>query len=202
MPKGFSEREKTLIRQKLIEAGKKIFGTYGFKKASIDEAVAAAGISKGSFYQFFSSKAEFFMEVLESVEQETRSELNEILADGTLSPAARFKNFLHTSLQVMEQNPITSRIRQEDLHILLADMPEGRLEEHMEHDMNFMLHFFREFKAGGGRKIPTAALKGFFMFLFFIFQHKGDLAEEEYRAGMDLFIDMTARYFFPEYSVE
>ncbi|RPJ03614.1 MAG: TetR/AcrR family transcriptional regulator, partial [Spirochaetaceae bacterium] len=60
MPKGFTEREKELIRKKLYTEGTRLFGQYGVQKTTVDEIAKAAGISKGSFYGFYDSKEELF----------------------------------------------------------------------------------------------------------------------------------------------
>jgi len=89
MPKGFSNEEKNVIREKLIDAGKEMFGHYGFKKVSIDEVVRHVKISKGTFYLFFDSKESYFMEVLEGLDKENRKSLLSIIEDKTLSPEKR-----------------------------------------------------------------------------------------------------------------
>lgn len=48
-------------KQKIINAGFKIFGENGFKKASVDEIVKEANISKGSLFYYFESKKNFFL---------------------------------------------------------------------------------------------------------------------------------------------
>lgn len=53
MPK-FSDAEKEIIKQKLMQEGERLFTSYGIKKVTIDEIVQAAGIAKGSFYSFYS----------------------------------------------------------------------------------------------------------------------------------------------------
>lgn len=48
-------------KQKIINAGYKIFAENGFKKASVDEIVKEANISKGSLFYYFESKKNFFL---------------------------------------------------------------------------------------------------------------------------------------------
>ena len=70
MPKAFTERDKELIRARLIQAGDKQFSAYGLKKTNIDALARAARISKGAFYLFYDSKEALFMDVAEVVEQQ------------------------------------------------------------------------------------------------------------------------------------
>lgn len=43
-------------QDRMMNAGLKVFATYGYKKASTDEIVAEAGISKGLLFHYFESK--------------------------------------------------------------------------------------------------------------------------------------------------
>ena len=63
MPRAFTEEERTRIRTSLIEAGRTCFLTYGIRKTTIDDLVKLAGIAKGSFYQFFTSKENLYLEL-------------------------------------------------------------------------------------------------------------------------------------------
>jgi AcrR family transcriptional regulator len=64
-----SEREPVAPRQarsiqkrkKLIEAGRILFGAKGFEAASIEEITSKAGTAAGAFYQYFSSKRQFLV---------------------------------------------------------------------------------------------------------------------------------------------
>ena len=64
MARGFSDKEKQIIRNKLISAGREFFGKYGLRRTSIEDLTKAAGIAQGSFYTFFDSKEELYLEVI------------------------------------------------------------------------------------------------------------------------------------------
>ena len=63
MPRAFTEAEKETIREKLMSAGRECFQRYGLKKTTIEDLTKPAGIAKASFYLFFRSKEELFVEV-------------------------------------------------------------------------------------------------------------------------------------------
>ena len=52
-------------RNRLLDAAVEVFAERGYERASVDAVVAAAGLSKGTFYWHFSSKAELFQALLE-----------------------------------------------------------------------------------------------------------------------------------------
>ena len=61
----FSKNKKDEIAEKLKEGAIISAAEIGMKKTSVDSLVAYAGISKGAFYNFFKSKDELFLEVVE-----------------------------------------------------------------------------------------------------------------------------------------
>ncbi|CCE07724.1 hypothetical protein BRAS3843_2350003 [Bradyrhizobium sp. STM 3843] len=56
--------ETTLRRDAILLAVMPVFGRYGFRKTSVDELAAAAGLSKQGLYLHFSSKEEVFREAM------------------------------------------------------------------------------------------------------------------------------------------
>lgn len=52
-------------RQNILNAGFRIFGEYGYSKASIENIVKEAGISKGSLFYYFKSKKNYFLYIYE-----------------------------------------------------------------------------------------------------------------------------------------
>src|SRR5262245_13147404 len=62
-------------RAALIELGRTMFGEKGFAETSVEEIVAAAGVTKGAFYHHFSGKEDLFREVYEQVEREVTDQV-------------------------------------------------------------------------------------------------------------------------------
>ena len=51
------------VRTKLLRAAEEVFGAVGVERAHVEAIAAAAGISKGAFYNHFASKDEAFLEL-------------------------------------------------------------------------------------------------------------------------------------------
>ncbi|MFP3948966.1 MAG: TetR/AcrR family transcriptional regulator [Longimicrobiales bacterium] len=56
-------------RQKLLQAGLELMLSQGYSATAIDQVCSSAGVSKGSFYHFFSTKEEFGLAVLDAFYQ-------------------------------------------------------------------------------------------------------------------------------------
>ena len=134
MPKGFTDREKSIISKKLLEQGYKIFSIYGLKKTNIDEIVKAAGISKGAFYNFFESKEALFMDVIEEAEKRARLEILAAIELPGSSPRARLFAVLKKAFSLFESIPILQFFAGTDYDQLFRRIPPEKLQEHLDSD--------------------------------------------------------------------
>ena len=77
-------------RLRILVAARKLVAEGGFRAAQISAVAAEAGLSTGSIYRYFPSKAELFAEVLAIVSSRERDVLAAIV-DGDGTPAARLR---------------------------------------------------------------------------------------------------------------
>ncbi len=69
-------------RERLISAGKKLFGSRGFHEVNIHEVTDAAGLSVGAFYKHFESKEAFFGELIDEAGKQVRHFISVNLSTG------------------------------------------------------------------------------------------------------------------------
>jgi AcrR family transcriptional regulator len=60
-----SEKASPGSRARLLEMAAEVFAERGYRAATVDEIVARAGLSKGTFYWHFDSKDQLFQELLD-----------------------------------------------------------------------------------------------------------------------------------------
>ncbi len=60
------QRQPDARPQQILEAAFRVFGTHGLHRATLDDVAAAAGITKGTIYLYFPSKADLFTAMLKS----------------------------------------------------------------------------------------------------------------------------------------
>ena len=75
MATAFTTEEKEVIRKKLHKVAKECLQRYGVKKTTVDQMAAMVDISKGSFYNFYSSKEMLFFAVLEEYQIDVMNRL-------------------------------------------------------------------------------------------------------------------------------
>lgn len=77
LPDGRRSKTRGTARERLLEAAARVFAEQGFNGASVDDVVAAAGLTKGALYWNFKSKEElFFALVEERIDQPLRALMN------------------------------------------------------------------------------------------------------------------------------
>ncbi len=59
-------------RERLLRAGRSLFGERGYHEVNIHEIASAAGLSVGSFYSYFAGKEEFYAEIIGLVSRDIR----------------------------------------------------------------------------------------------------------------------------------
>lgn len=86
---------KTQSRERILDAAAHLFTTRGFDQVGINEVMKSAGMTRGAFYNHFSSKAELYSAAIRHSGAQRRQMLTDINPDlqqmirGYLSPAHR-----------------------------------------------------------------------------------------------------------------
>src|SRR6476469_6905057 len=80
-------------RSRLLEKGGDLVSTLGFNATGVQEITSAAGVPKGSFYNYFESKEAFAVEVLTEYWNSVFTTYGPILADHGMGPLARIVRY-------------------------------------------------------------------------------------------------------------
>ncbi|MDD5973027.1 MAG: TetR/AcrR family transcriptional regulator [Spirochaetales bacterium] len=81
MPKTYTKEEKDNIRQILLEEAEIALAHSGIESITVDSLVEAASIPKGSFYLFYSSKEELFLDVVSTFRKDSEEKTLSLLAE-------------------------------------------------------------------------------------------------------------------------
>ena len=85
---------KENIKNKLLEIGAEIIHLKGFNHTGIKEILDAAGVPKGSFYNYFKDKEDFGLQVIDHFVEYFSSMARDILEDKSIPPLERLKKML------------------------------------------------------------------------------------------------------------
>ncbi|TYZ31074.1 TetR/AcrR family transcriptional regulator [Selenomonas caprae] len=77
---GRRERKKMLSRQAILAAAVEQFSHKGFKETSVADIMNAADLGIGTFYNYFQSKEEILVQLMQEMVREVATELKELRA--------------------------------------------------------------------------------------------------------------------------
>ena len=81
-------------KNRIIETGAEIIHLRGFNNTGIQEILDAAGVPKGSFYNYFRNKEEFGLQVIDYFGEQFPRMIKGILDDDSLSPLNTLRGIL------------------------------------------------------------------------------------------------------------
>lgn len=203
MPRAFTERERELIRQRLLDEAYKQFSAHGLRKASVQEIAEAARISKGAFYLFYESKEALFIEVAELAEQRFRQELLSAVDRPGPSPRARMLAVLSTGWSSFKTVPLLRSFTGGDFDLLLRTLPPERLQAHLDSDRLFFEELIARCAAAG---IPIRAsgeqIRGLLYALVLIMLREEDAVLGGFPGTTDVLTELIAAYCVGEVEIQ
>lgn len=199
MPRGFSEREKALIRAQLLAKGRELFATQGIKKANVEDMTRAANISKGAFYQFYDSKEALFFEILGQFEDEYHAGLLEAAARPGTSPRQQVKDVLMQAFTIWRTNPLFTNFNQEEFEYLARKLPEELMQANLNKDEVFVTRLLGQWREGGVQiDCQPELFLGLMRALFFMSLHRDNLGPDMYPDVFAFFVDAIAQQLVRE----
>ncbi|MGE3818004.1 MAG: TetR family transcriptional regulator C-terminal domain-containing protein [Isosphaeraceae bacterium] len=93
---------KESTRETLLDAGWRALSELGYKHAGLDRIVQSAGVPKGSFYYYFTSKEAFGIAVLDRFAEQVAEEFSRYLDDEDVSPLERLRRLSGALLACLE----------------------------------------------------------------------------------------------------
>jgi AcrR family transcriptional regulator len=189
----FNENEKEQIRQCLLTKGKELFIQYGLSKTSIDDLVQACGISKGSFYKFFSSKEELFYVILQNQEEISNRLIGEHLKEN-LPPKELLSSFFHMAYKMADENPLLQQWFQDgERERIVRKLPQHLIEGFSrEHDKKGVVFVQALIRQGVLKDQDPEVINGVMRAVLMLRLFKEQLGSDLFPKIMDVIIDCVA----------
>ena len=198
MPKGFTQAEKEQIHKDLLVKGRALIVDKGFKKTSVSAITKAVGIAKGSFYMFYQTKEELFIDILEEIESQIQDEMLREIESSALPADALLKKLLKSRLRsVMEDDILSMTLRTDLIQEIWTKLPEERRRDNIKRDEDF-LKALLEKKPEASKMFShgTDELAGIFRGLFFLLLHRMEIGEEAFDGVLDFMVDACVDKLF------
>ena len=130
MATAFTSEEKEVIRKKLHKVAKECLQRYGVKKTTVDQMAAMTDISKGSFYNFYSSKEMLFFAVLEEYQMDVMDRLTEQLDMEAKIDTNRLVQLLYDFYQDFRYSFMYTIFKNHEMELLLRKLPKEVITNH------------------------------------------------------------------------
>ena len=130
MATAFTTEEKEVIRKKLHKVAKECLQRYGVKKTTVDQMAALADISKGSFYNFYSSKEILFFTVLEEYQIDVMNRLTEQLDMEAKINTNRLVQLLYDFYQDFRYSFMYTIFKNHEMELLIRRLPKEVVTNH------------------------------------------------------------------------
>ena len=130
MATAFTTEEKEVIRKKLHKVAKECLQRYGVKKTTVDQMAAMVDISKGSFYNFYSSKEMLFFTVLEEYQIDVMNRLTEQLGMETTIDTNRLVQLLYDFYQDFRYSFMYTIFKNHEMELLIRRLPKEVVTNH------------------------------------------------------------------------
>lgn len=195
--RGFDEKERERIEEELVEAARELLVRYGPAKTNVADVTGAVGIAKGTFYRFFDSKAELYLEIYRrEVAEFTERTRAELPADGTTREG--LETLFSSYAEWLEDNEfIQQALVRGDRREFHQDVPSETMEEVQREGLAEFESLFEPLREGGGlHDVDTVALLGLMSTIGLLVIHREEFEEydpEYYGRIRDLLITSLAR---------
>ncbi|MDR0921051.1 MAG: TetR/AcrR family transcriptional regulator [Lactobacillales bacterium] len=101
-------------KERIFEAGRRLFLEQEYKTVNVAAITQKAGVATGTFYNYYPSKEELFIEIFNKENQKAKKRIIESLdVEGT--PIELMKSFLAQNKEIMRDTPILKEWHQEEI---------------------------------------------------------------------------------------
>ena len=180
-------------KQQLYQSAKAMFSERGFKDTSISAITKAANMAVGTFYLYYPSKEQLFMEIFKDENTRLKRELLDKL-DLNESPKAIILQMLKINQEGIQTNPI---LREWYTSEEFRKIEQAYREAHAIDSLNFLYDTFlalvERWQAEGKMRadIDSKMIMKVFEAIINVDTHKDELGLEYFPALLDLMTDLV-----------
>lgn len=164
------------IKSDIFKHGKALFSTKGFKKTNIKEIAQSAGIAVGTFYNYYPSKEQLFLEIYIQENESLKKQLMESI-DVDQEPLNVMNQLIMRNIEAVHTNPILQEWYSKDFYKELEQYYRAEGSKNIDSFRAFYMDLFKTWKAQGKIRedIDEELLPGFLDSLVYIDMHKEEI---------------------------
>ncbi|MBJ6799708.1 TetR/AcrR family transcriptional regulator [Geomonas propionica] len=151
--------KRTHNKDDIVQTGLEIIFSRGFNGTGIETILKQANVPKGSFYNFFSSKEEFGLAVIDLFLSDMTALLKPISEDLSLPPLERIRRSFELLIARFEENNCSKGCLLANLGLEMSDQCEPfrqRLEDALQRWIDSVAEMLEEARETGAVRIEVA----------------------------------------------
>lgn len=193
--RGFSDEERDRIRANLLATAREQFSQFGLEKTTVDDLTEDVAIGRSTFYRFYDSKEDLYLDVLEA---EGERVAQRMAAEGVVEgddPATVVTGFLSFIFEEIETNPLLRAVIVEDeLDRLRDHHSENEREAERDADVAAIRAFMDPFvDAGRVHADDPELVARAIAAIPYLALHEADIGGDHYAPVRDFVIKTFAR---------
>ena len=167
----------------IFKCGKELFSSKGFKDTNVSDITKLAGIGVGTFYNYYSSKEQLFMEIYLKENEEHKRHLLESmnLQD---DPVSMITKMVARNATEMNSNPILKEWYNKELFSRLEKsfLEKGGIENFDEINHSGAMQLIRVWKSEGKMRndLDDELIAAIFKSILYIDMHKSEIGIQHF----------------------
>lgn len=164
------------IKSDIYKYGKALFSSKGFKKTNIKEIAESVGIGVGTFYNYYTSKEQLFLEIYIQENENLKKLLMESI-DLDQEPLKVINQLIMGNVEAIQINPILKEWYSQNFYKKLEQYYRNEGSKSIDSFRDFYIDLFKKWKAQGKIRedIDEDLLPVFIDSLICIDTHKDDI---------------------------
>lgn len=181
-------------KEEIYKSGRELFYSRGFKQTNVSGITKMAGVSVGTFYNYFDSKEKLFVEIYTKENEKIKKQITGSLNFNS-DPLTIIKEFMTQSIIAMNSNLILKEWYNKDVFVELEQYyrEDDRKNDYFLHD--FFIELFKKWKAEGKIRndIDDEIIIGFFDSLMYLDTHKEELRINRFPEMIQLLVEFVMK---------
>jgi AcrR family transcriptional regulator len=126
-------KEYDVRRQEFLDAAQELFYSHGYEQTSVNMILEKVGVSKGTFYHYFESKADLLSALTDRISMRNLEYLQPIVDDHQLTSLEKLNQYFNRSQSLKTTNreilKVWLRVMYKDENVLLRHKVQARAME-------------------------------------------------------------------------
>lgn len=191
----FSDEKRERVARQLRESGRELFAQHGLQKTTISDLTDSAGISTGAFYQFYDSKEDLCVELLEEAGHQTYTRAVSESFEEYDDPEKAIETFLRILLDTIENDLLIYRIlADDDLNQLVQYRGESQMKGDRQAAITYLIPHIEKWYDAGEIDGPSPETIGrSIRAIRFLALHEEEIGSDHYHEVKETVISAIAR---------